>query len=407
MLKKFISILFLFSALFVMGFAAGNNENYTNLYLNANGWCAGLNINFKLYNQTDWNNKNNIEDNLCGVNQTPTDDNCLDFNKISNAKVVVYNGPLDGLKVLFNGTSDVNGTFNMKFNSANAYLIKIIPSGNYNNFETKFQVDKCVLSKDVVAKIEENKTINETINETINKIYNQSFDFPVGKIILKNTKSNLSSDFSLKLVDLKNNEINELNNTIKSFEITGIENFDSLNVDVPIDNVSNLKLFLYDTNFNKWNEVNNFKIKNSTLSIESAKFGIYSVVNDKPKKVEVSVVEKTNNTDKIKVENSTGSHTLLYSILGVLVILTIAGFVYINSNKDKKDYHNDKLSNNSNNKTSDKKQEVLTNYSDVYSKTKAYVQQYKKSFSKDQVYRALKQNNIPIDIIDKVFIEEF
>ncbi len=408
MFKRISLILILFSIFISASFSVGNNENYTDLYLEYEGWCSGLEITFKIWNETDWDNKFKIENDLCGEDENEEDDNCYEFHPVI-ANVTVFNGPINGLPILFEDEIGEDEEFKITFDEPNQYLIEIEPEDNYKSLDFTLLIDECPLSTNV-------SSIIEKLNETEIKNYNQTFKYTLGNIILENTKSNISNSFAIKNLNLKKSEIKEINNSISNFEIIGLNDFEKMIVEIPVSTSNNLSIFKYDSDFNKWNKISNFEIQNSTVIMTSPQFGVYSIVEEKsievPKeKKEIKTNMENLNNDNNIIDSKSSPYTL-YIILFILFIVLIIGFKFINSSKEVSNYHdlnkkNDEKDNIKKELENSQNTQILTNYSDVYSKSKAYVKQYKTSFSKDKIYRALKQNNIPSDIIDKVFLEEY
>jgi len=401
MLKKFI--IYFFSILFLIniGYSLNYNSSYTNITIDAEGWCSNIETTIKIYNQTDYQNKQKINDNICQENQTPENDNCFIFNKIQ-ADIIIYNGPMDGLKELLSTKIDNdNNNIKYKFNSANNYLVRIIPTTKgYNDAEDLVYIKDCKI-KPVVKK------------EIKLKIYNKSFEYKNSNIILNLKNTNINSTTNITVEDIKkfNSSLTKLNSSIKTFQIkSNLNQTNFTNLDIQINLNFNMTSTIYVYKFEKsWKKISKFKKETNKITITNSDFGIYSiqeikqepksVVKPRPKLVQTQI----NKPQKIKNESPNKSITLYLTIF-IILILGITTFYYINKpSKKENKYKNDLTLE----QTKENDKIKINTYSSAYKTTKEYTKKYKNDYSKDQIYRALKQAGTPTDIIDKVFIEEF
>ena len=397
-------LIYVVFSVFVFNSVFAVNSTYTNLKLDTNNWCANLTTTVTIYNASDYDNMSAIKDNLCVGNETPSEDDCSKFN-IIQAKVKVFDGPIEGLPLLFNKTltEKDNSKFNITFTNSNNYLVEIEPtSGKYNALKKTIFIKDCKFSQKLISQQ----------NKIEKKLYNNSFDFNNEKIslILKNTNINSSSNISVKDLSITNKSLSIINNTIKIFEIESKlnqTNFSSLTIDVNFNynSSSNISVYLYSKN--SWNKINNFKKSNNKIEIDDASFGKYLIQEIKPKPKKSPITKKivTNQQTKKNVSEKVvkrDNQYLLYFTLLVILLIGFLVFYFMNKKPSHKKINEEKPT-----ESKVEKKEILTSYSSVYSSTKNYVQKYKNDYSKDAIYRVLKQANVPSDIIDKVFIEEF
>lgn len=398
------------------------NENYTNIALDNNGWCAGLEITFNVMNETDYQNKKTIEDNLCGVNETPEDDDCEEFHILKDFPVKVYNGPLEDLPLILDAKTDANGEFKIIFNEPNQYLINIEHKGNYNDYSKIYFVDEC-----------KNAQIQQEIEESINEdnqivLYNQTFEYKDKglEVELKNTDMSSAQDISIFNTNPGEFEIAPLNNTLNAIIIKAkTQNYTNLklNFDVQLPENSDPLLFKYDITKKSWMPITNFKYENSTKKIvlENAQLGIYATAFNKKEEIitnqSTTQTELDNPTNQEKEEITTETSNIKntksfggFIFLGLLILLIIGIFYFFFTNDRSSTRH--KASENKEEFRVQKNKpvkelEILDTYSQVYQRTKQYIQTYKDSYTKDQIYRALLKAQIPTDIINKLFDEMY
>lgn len=398
------------------------NDSYTNLSLHNDGWCVNIDIDFRVYNQTDYENKREIENNLCQEgcedecewdveNCTECKSGCLKFHKIKDADVTIYDGPFESSSVLTETTTNDNGEFNYRFTEVSQFLIKINPKEeNYNSLYTIFQTNPCVHAQDTIE-----LQNNSPIEKDIEFIYDE-----MGVTIqLKQTTINNKTDI---IISDKSDFVNKLNNTINIFELTSYNsNYENINIIKTIENITDKKLKLYQFNFtnNQWVE-KEFTKENSQIKFTSEDMGMFSVVEEVTKQSEVlleednskelneSLEEENNqekqtksnqenivqNNNRTNVNNDSDKTILILIIaVGSIFLVILIGLKHTKTNKKKE--------------IPTEHKEVLTTYQETYNRTSKYVKENKDSYRKDQIYRALQSAHIPNDIIDKVFREEY
>jgi LPXTG-motif cell wall-anchored protein len=94
---------------------------------------------------------------------------------------------------------------------------------------------------------------------------------------------------------------------------------------------------------------------------------------------------------------------------GFLLLLLVLAFFFMHKKKEHGDLSQELKAKSEESKKQEKQGEsqVLTSYQQIYEHTKSYVLQYKEHYSKDQLFRALKDANVSEDIINKVFDEVY
>lgn len=412
--------LFLLSANFVFGFY---NETYTDLYLDKNSWCVGTEVQFKIYNITDFENRRDINAYLCNATDKcyenkcaleanrkkdicePCED-CKYYNLVEKAKIRIYAGPLDSLPLLYEHTSPT-GEFSYTFNNENSYLIEIITQEDknenkvqrYNDYQELFPTTICTGLEPV--KVTSNKTFSYINSEIILELKNTSIE--------NQNEITVRNDITLPSATEENK---------KTITLSGSSEFQSLNLKIKYSEKTNqTKVKLVEPVTNKVTEITNYKYENEYIIIENAVYGTYTVVEENiiPEVIETPLVDETNVNNSILDENpseeiieetftnnnnndvkkvsisSSAIKNIIYAVVGLgVLILVIFGL-----SKIKRTPKHEPVV------------EVLSTYEQAYQETKKYVQQYKKDYLKDQIYRALEKADVPRDIIDKVFKEEF
>jgi len=412
--------IFLFSISFSYS-AYQYNASWTDLEVYNDGWCANLEIPFTVYNKSEYLIKDQIKDNLCKVNETPEDDKCSEFETISG-NVKIYDGPfaIEDKKLL--DVSLSKSSFSYTFTKEGGYLIEVFPTGKFNDWYVEdFTVLNCKLT---------NYTPDQS-QEGIPLLKNQSFSYEDSKTIINLTNSGLnsSSDLIVKIYhDPVKVGLGSLPNTIKIVQILGKKNFSSMEI---ISSINDLvkeneiyNVYKYNSKNSNWTKISNTSIINNKVTISSAEIGIYAIASNKTTIVEnvtttpvtqqietnnsvttssSNTVEEVSNSANEKDTNNTTQKSsgpnkiLIYSLIGLLLI--VLGGVGFTKMKKKGEENSGKEEENPEN--------GVLSYSSIVSKTQEYVSKYKQQYSQDQIYRALKEANVPKDIIDKVFSMEY
>ncbi len=389
------------------------NASYTNLNVEKNGWCKDLEITFKVYNETDYSNKekmlsklcsasNNCFSNECHLDKNKNKEkcencsNCYFFREIRNAKVIIYDGPLRSRPILFETKTNSSSEFSYIFKQENQYLIEIISEedkkGNkinqYNDYEELLSIINCNIKN------------NPAINTQNSK--NQTFNYLNNQIVLEIKNTNINQSSQIQIKD-KPQLTNMPKDVIQSFSVIN-ENpenqYDKIDLKIKKPEQENFSLLMYNQDKYAWDTISNFKTENGYIIIDNASTGIYSITSPLEKQddiksnqsqIEQNISNQTNKTTtvntKVPAKKSNTKTILIILLLGLAVLIFL---------KFKK-------------KSSSKPQEALeiTNIDLAFEKTKEYVNKYKKEFSKDQIYRKLIEAQVPKETIDKVFEEEF
>jgi len=457
---KFIFIIFLIIATLNMYnkvYATNSSLNQTGIYLYSNNNCANFPITFRVLNITEYNksSKKNINN----------------YSSIGIIKYTIYDGPLSSLNVLTQNKTNSKGYFNFTFNNTNNYLIHLEPENkNFSIKNVIFEIYDCGIKPgeikttyynktfllnnflikiinanyevavapvsiiDNIAKNENNISLKTNTNISIRNytlLYNFSISNKLttlpGKVYVGApiTDNNLTSNLAFvlqnnKLQNIKDTKIFEfLNNKYFAFYYNGTGNYlifgKKTNKSINISNKNNTKINFtslknntnkveknstkLNTTKNKSNlsKINNNKTNKSTNKIEM-KINKKSTINNKQENINLSTL-------KLQEEYQTKKRILLIVFLS-LIILIIVAVLIIQSKKSK--LHKNRLGKEilPNNENFNQNKNIDSNLSMV-TKVKAYVKKYKKNYTKDQIYLALKKSKVPIDIIEKVFKEEF
>ncbi len=394
------------------GTSAFYSDNNTNLTVDRNGWCLGINITFKVYNQTDWDNQKQINSELCKEDETPEEDDCLIYNYIDDAEVNIYNGPIKGLGLLKTFKTDSNGEFTLRFDSQERYLMEIFPKGQYNDYVELLEIIDCNLDELNVIPIPNKNNYNAS-----NFIDNPNrFFFETNK--LDNNVSaymNYFSESQNAKITIMNEILNKkilttkIENSLKIINISSnINDSYSLSFNVSLENVNLNNIIVYKYNLGTWTEYQNFNIdeEEKYLVFSSADFGIYAfdennqsnlntendktptINNDNNYNYNSNINNSANSTELAKNRKDESSGFVIFLII-IIIVLVFASFgsVYYLRYKPKHKIieFNDKQ--------------------EIFLKTKEYVLKNKDNFSKDSIKKMLNEVGVEDSIINKVFDE--
>lgn len=418
-------IIYLFFLLFFTTTAFSYNATYSNLTLEKNGWCVGIEIPFTVWNSTDYENQDDIRD-----------DDDINFTYPSGADIKIYNGPTTSLPLLTETTTDSDGEFSFTFPAVNQYLIKIEPDGRYNDYEELLEIIECKW-----AGSDSGSGSNSSSNE------NKSFDYLDSKLNLYLENSTIENETTINVKEISQLYLESVSITppedmVEGFEVgSSSSDFTSLKITFTPTSTSYANLQRYDSTSMSFDDVT-YENDSGNIVIENAEYGIY-ILNSVPvqdDEEETIVTEEASEDDIIATddeENTQGttgsseeesptmeppeestasalSSTLLYAVVGVFVIAGIGFVLYKGKdnfrkkgNKDANLTVSDPAKEDPSKKKEEphKKEEILTSYNDIYARTKDYVNKHKDSYKKDEIYRVLQNAHIPKDIIDKVFLE--
>lgn len=378
--------------------AANYNSSWNNITIKKSGWCANHQIQFRLLNASEYEESPNKE--------------WKSYENLSDIRVLIYNGPFDSGEIIGNLTTDNTGKFNYSFNKTDSYLIEALGKKNkYNSKKTTINTRECKKSpkhnlsfthKDYLVmvinssvKFEENPlNISETYinNQTIFKYItlNLSQQFIYGDILLGIRSPKYYKDITIKR-----------NNSNGKWKKVNTINYDKNN--------ENYSLFTF---------------KKGDYVIKGERLNISNITPPNQEETNVSNKTKTNKTAEAKKDKNTnnnnnnnnkdskinkepseieGNGNSTLTIVRVFLILLVAGIiigvVLINKKKNK-----EKPGSTGTLPPPPASSSINTS---EYRKIKSYVQQYRKNYTKDQIYRGLKENNYSYKTIDQVFREEF
>ena len=417
LLMNFSIILSIFFFIQISIFAG--SENATNIIIDYEGFCPNYPVEFLLYNQTQFDDKDDIKDDLCEEDENPKDDRCEEWEDFTGT-VFIHNGPIKGMTILQEIELKNQRSFEINFPVVNDYLIRYESKqeDKYNDFDETVTIFECKFSennKDTSTDTTEDtaQTEIQTKNNNDNKDTktDNTFLYQNNKVVL-DIKDSTYTDESQ--ITYNENLDSKLNNSLKTFELISkdeTKEFSSMSIQMNI-NLKNKIFEIYKENENtkEW-EIINLKIIEQTktsLTFELETFGKYSIVEiiekstivkneDENKNVESEVPKEIDTT--LTTLDLEKSNTSLFSpslIIGSIVfVLLIAGFIFMPKKRKEID-----MTNYQNSTSTPINQET-------YNKTKEYVHKYKEKYNKEQIRTSLTTAKVDTAVIDKVLNEEF
>ncbi len=381
------------------------NSSWQNITLEDEGWCANLPIEYTVYleNETEKDIKKEIEDNKD-----------LNFTKITG-KYKIHKGPFDGTPLLIEGDLE-DSKFTYTYPTTDSHLIIITPTNPKTN------------ELEYIHEIVECEAVQKEIQTNSSQEENESEPLPDKTFTLNNIKLNfketaLTNQNEIKLSEITNlteKNLTELENFNKAINLS-TQNFSSLEIIIPIEfnsSLDTIETYKYNKNQKIWTKItSSANEENQELTFTTETEGIYAIqkVTEEPEITEIIQEE----SETINPENdSSGSNPLLIIVIIVAVPIVLILVFLSMKKKPKKSEEIESIQNQgqtttpkantqNNQQTTNQEPEKLNNYTEIYNKTKDYVKQYKDNYSKDQIYRALEGANIPKDIIDKVFEQQY
>jgi hypothetical protein len=420
--KKIFLYIFVFISLISISSALQYNENYSDLHLEYTHFCANLEIEFTIYNKSEFDNANSDNLDICKEDQDEEDDRCVEYDIIS-ADVTIYDGPFDTRPTIFEGKSDSNSQFKVTYENPTRSLINIKPSGRYNEFEiSDFDVELCKgLNKNTSINNNTNNntnTNNETTQNDLEQIEiiiekkNETFTFDNNNIILKLDDTNItnSNDINIKKIPHESNIENFL--TGVQVNLPSDESYSSSSIQIKEEKNEDYeyKLFYRENNLSEWEQIS-YNYENQYFLVENGKSGEYVLSK--------TVIENNQIQNTIDLNNNSQSlmDRLVDSSIGIWLLITLAGIVLIfvvyliisgNKNKDKNYSSNDfKEYNDAKKKNQEENEKIPQSYNQVYTSALNYVNLYKNKYSKESLKDALKKAACPEDIINKVLIDAY
>ncbi len=385
-LKK---IFFIFLILFSISLSFSVNKT-TELYLDSGIACPNIEISFTVYNLTDWENKENIEE-----------DDDLNFSDISGADVEIFNGPFDSPDRLLKELEiDSNNQFVYTFPRTDQFLIKIVAGGAYYNYEETFFVDECKFLNSNNNETEGGGETNTSEEEEIvlePTPEDKEFSYE-NNIVLKLEQTTLNKESVTVSIENKSN-YETINKTQEIISINSKESFNSATLEYTITTEENEEIKVYSLESNTWKEkIFTQEIDKISISVKNnetlliAKESSTSVVKEEAVTEPLTTTTTNNNNNSSQEESGLNLSTM---IIIVLVSLSILFGLYV------------LLSHKKVNKEIIDVPEEKTHNSQMKEQVKAYVNQYKASYNKEQIIQALLNANVEQSLIDEVIREEY
>ncbi len=355
-------------------------------------------------------------------------DSKYDFQNFSGFTAKVYDGPFDSMELLYDSSVSTEGNFSVTFSKSKAYLIEVYPSGNFNDYYELFEVRDCV--PEIVEDEEEtNVSTSDTeqnessldMEEPPSAISDEVFEYLEGNFSLNLVNTNASfSDIVVTRLSDDDYALPEFSSLSPQFSFRiemrngSMISFDEMDVDFQFNSSSNVSLLYYNESSESWSELN-ASFMNGKVTISSVDFGLYALVqrNQTNLTVENESLDvgseqvdnaSTSDDDELSLEETMslpGNSPFLYGgiFAGVLLLLF---FIFQFSKKKVRN-----IGPTQNEPPTDNHVEVLQAYGETYQKAKAYVHTYKSAYARDSLYRALRAGNVPDDVINTVFKEEY
>ncbi len=385
------------------------------IYLEKNGFCVNYEINFKIYNKTEY--------------EKYKEDDDYSFQNLSEFNYEIREGPFDTSKLLVEGKTNKTGEFKYTFNNSSIpYYIKIEKKDSgFEKYEDTLTFQKCAgfslynktfLEDGYFVELIESytnfqnnpiilnrdKIYNETNIEIVNITKKQFFkckEIKVGFLKLesyKNYKILFNDSGKLKNVEYTLENYSSKDYLVFSFENEGIyfikgnkvivENNSKNNVTQSenIDVNNEIEKDLINSSINNKNETSSENISNKIVEKNENEL---SKNNDSVTNVNSNKKDLSDPLRKTKKNNLNNILKILF--FGVMLFIIIWFVIAYKKKKNKKVIPT-----------------PVVNSDDLeYKKVKKFVQKYKETYTKDQIFRALKKANISYDLIRRVFNEEF
>lgn len=371
------SIIIVFLFLPVITFGADN------FYIDDNGWCRDFPIAFTIYNETEWNQREEIED-----------DEDINFSKL-HFDIKIYDGPFTiGTPLYEKEYKDIIlPTFNITFEEEKPYLIEIdAKKGNFTQYEEIFEVRYCpaIPKKEI--------TYNTTLELNLD-------------IVVEVKNSNLNNSNQIQIIK-KDASIFSLPEEHEIFAFIAKKNSSGeFIVKIPI-NISkeNHTVFILDENSNSLSEIKNSVISNNQIIFTTNSFNTYSLYQEEKiteeelleieRKNQESISNQKEEEELEDFEKSSSALDFTNIVIVIIVILIIAIFApkLFGAKTQKEAYHEEKLK---------EARQQISSSKEAYQKTKEYVTKYKNQYPRESIEKALKTSGVSEEIIQLVFGEEY
>jgi gas vesicle protein len=426
---NFYLLCLLLLGIFTVSSVNGANVTY-NLTVDNNFWCQGQEITFTIYNASEYEDRESIED-----------DEDRNFTDLSDADVVVYNGPFDSSPILKDTSANKSNEFSATFSDGDNYLIEIDAGDSFKKYKENFQPESCPYlngerdqsdsndeEQDNIEQTDEqgnSSSDTDTTDNNVSDITDQSYSYLEDSLEVSLSETDISEKSQLTVQEISSFSdlsMDAPENMIQAVEIFSTEGTFSEMELVFNTSGENVTVLNYNQDFEEWNEIEPEQRNEESIVISATSYGIYALsgqdsVNttqsdQTPSESDSPTTQAGSEEPQLPGQDrNSGNGILIPGILVALLVLVLAGGggqMYLHHKKKEKIQQkgsSQQTSQSVQNQQHQKENTTLQSYNDVYSHVKEYVKQYHQQYSKDQIYRALKQANVPDDIINQVFSE--
>ncbi len=412
-----IGLLATFLIMIPLGFSY--NSTYDNITLEVSGWCAGIPVKFRILNASEVALYPDLEDE--------------EYHPLSSFPITIHDGPFDSSPVLAQTETDASGYFTYTFPEPKQYLIEIGSKGNFNELSQIVPIEDCdikiskynltFINNGTITLIK-NSNINfkeSPINFTKVSVSGPSIlayiimfkqDFTYDDLIIGFQKPNGYANFKVIYRTDKDTPVEILNSPNISFTTAILSNYILFRfskdkqgiyilrgdkIDISLSNSTSNSTVQTKSNKSLENESNMTESKNvSSSSREDAKLN-----NKEESKNSSSVIASTEEPDN---SNSSRWQVLFirYFLISLLVIIIIAAVS--SKKKFKSSLGNSKKKGGA---ITDKNNEKSSDNNPLENEIREYIRKYRDSYSKDQIFRALKKAGVDIETISRLLDEEY
>jgi hypothetical protein len=354
-------------------------------YLDRDGWCSGISIPFTVYNQSEWEDRRDIED-----------DKDKNFSKLS-FEITIFDGPFDALEPIYEKTfkDTISPSFEVTFEEEKPYLIEIKPTkGNFSYYDEQLEIRKC-------------KTFKE-------ETYNLSLEIESELTLdIKNTELKDTSDL---IIEKKTNLEFELDEEYQVYEFSGNENLTGeVEISLILDSDKDIsEVYIINRETKELTLIESRSLEDNQIKFSLDKFEIFTlfqsnsvseptiIIDNTTLIIEEEEITQNESIEKPKEELESSSSILdlsVWIILGIVILLFVILAPKIFGTKTQKEtYHEDR----------DKDvRKQITSSKEAYEKTKEYVVKYKLQYPRESIEKALKASGVTEEIIKLVFSEEY
>lgn len=374
--KRIALIIIMLISLIHISFASSE------IYLDYNNYCAGLETTYQIWNKTQWEQRDEIDKE--------------DIEYITDADIRIHSGPLEGMELLFEGSPNATGEFKVTYPESNQYLTFVEYTGNNNftNFEERIFIEDCKFANGDSSQVEDEELLENT------SFIFESIEVELFETTIDEEEIGVSSrdEREFESTNLPTNTF-----SIYEIEVNSNEDYSSLGITFSPNTPTEYSIYEFNANTNRWNAIE--ENLNSEYFLSNAETGIYAIAEFEEIQ-EDTTAEDINSQNSESEEETQETAAPLPQVtkesdgnLGLIIAGVIFGLFVIASPflfKSKKKKIDDHIISQS-----------LSSYSQEYEKTKQYVLQYKDQFDQKSIRQALIEGDVPIDIVDKVINEVY